>query len=228
MQSMVRFAVSKSISVRLARIFLSDNIKVVSFTLEVIVPATERTVWAVQYEKVLKKYASFAAGSAVTASASKSAAKSAARLSHRRWGSDGRATGGAGGEGGDDGPNGRDTNLLQLQPFQRQVCPPFNHQLIWVSSASHKFIAQTRQLLLAPCSATFSVDASDGFSFHEPPQALAALHAYLDGVIDTSKKRRKKWPKAAKVIDPALMVARPPPTKRLHDGSGQAGCTGRD
>lgn len=30
-------------------------------------------------------------------------------------------------------------------------------------------------------------------------QALAALHAYLDGIIDTTKKRRKKWPKSSAV-----------------------------
>lgn len=61
----------------------------------------------------------------MSASASKSAEKSAARFKHRRWNSDGRDSGKAGGEDGDDVPDGRDVNLLQLQPFQRQVRAAF-------------------------------------------------------------------------------------------------------
>ena len=47
-------------------------------------------------------------------------------------------------------------------------------------------------------------------------QALAKLHLWLDGVIDSSKKRRKRWPllKSVAVQVPLAMRPAPEPSAR--------------
>jgi len=135
----------------------------------------------------------FSAGGSIAEAAAAAGGRSAKKLLRRRveepWD--------AAGEGGAAGGAGGDASLAVLQPFQRLARPAHPWQpAAFVGPYCYRTTVTSR-LPLA--------------------QALAALHRWLDSVLESSKKTRKKWPKR-------LASPLNPPARSCTD-NGLAACT---